>query len=145
MLEALAALSLASAIVQLVDFGGKLLLRGYDAYKSVEGFDTERTQLAKQTANIQSASQNLRTSSNCSASKDETLLLSLAKDSDEVSQELLNLLNGLAVKGKGAARAIACVRKQFKGRWRSEKIRKLQEQLTQIQQQVGNCLLSILR
>ena len=146
MLEALAALSLASSIIQLVDFSGKLLKNGYDAYKSTNGADYERTQIACRVADLQTASQNLRASSTgSSASSDEKLLLRLATESDEISKKLLGMLDGLKVQHKGLARTFDSARKQFKAAWKSEKMSTLERELERIQKQVNTCLLNILR
>lgn len=59
MIPPLDALSIASAVVAFVDFGGKLLVTGYSIYTTAEGASTENVHIEKLTTDLKALSDKL--------------------------------------------------------------------------------------
>jgi hypothetical protein len=95
-MEPLSALSIASAVIQIVDFSSKVIARTREVYRSAEGTITETALLENATVNLNDLLNELRniTSSESvgyGASHQKTsdrLLLQHAKDSQAVANEL---------------------------------------------------------
>ena len=146
MLEALAALSLASSIVQLVDFGSKLLVGTYDALESVDGSTKQNAQIEEHTKHLRTLYETLRDTQRPTPTSDsEMLLLQLATESEEVAKHLLSALEELKFKRDGRGRALRSFLLQIKGLRRVKKTSVMQEKLDRIQSQVNTCLLNVLR
>lgn len=149
MLEGLAAISLASSIVQFVDFGCKLLSAGYGAYKSTEGardgllaIETVCSDLEKLASTL---AQPPMTVSIHQLSDDEKALQELSRRCQPLAKELLGIVKGLKAHGKGFFRAWDALRQELKRYVKAEKIKHLQDSLGEIRSEVGIRLLSITR
>jgi hypothetical protein len=103
----LAALGLASNVVQFVDFGLKLFSEAHELYKSTQGSRNEDLELESITLDLKRLAQNLHSTAKPSPghsrprklSEDEATLQKLAIGCEELANELLKLLDDLKVKG----------------------------------------------
>jgi hypothetical protein len=129
-MDPLSAISLASAIVQFVDFGLKIVRDTKDIYKSATGVTIENDNIEFTIGKLQTISGMLkqRTRGSPSESLDESLL-SLAKRCETLSNELLELLKAVKAKSPDLkwASFIAAVRADLKKRERNEVLARLQE------------------
>ena len=103
MLDPLTAVSLASSIVQLTDFGIKVVTSGINLYYSVDGFDAETSDLDFRTTNLRKLTDRVvvppgHDDENKSTSEGEKELVDLAKRCRTIATELLTVLDGLRVK-----------------------------------------------
>lgn len=141
-------LSIASAIVQFVDFGSKLLVEGYGVYKSAEGApqdDIDTQELAK---DLETLCERLATSSPVFAaqySRDEIQLQSVARKCQKMSGDLFELLGALKVTSQGLIRGWDALRQAVKRTWKRGKIEKLQKELGNVRAQVTTHVLATIR
>ena len=148
MLEPLTALSVASSIVQLVEFSWDLIASSYDAFKSAEGSNRRNEEIARQTAELRTVNAGLcrfKPAAGQIVPESEVLLFNLARKSMALSKELLDVMEELRVKKIGRGRALNSVWKQVKGVRKSDKILDIERRLDIIQNQVNTCLLELLR
>lgn len=99
-LESIAALSLAGNMVQLIDFGCRLLSNSRTLYKSSEGVLAEILELESIATSLRTLSEG-RTSKSpqiASQSPDESILVSLAQGCKDIADEFLQALDELRVK-----------------------------------------------
>lgn len=148
----LAALGLASNIVQFVDFGIKLFSEARDIYESAQDGREEDLELETVTVDLKGFARSLHTRGKPSPgnsrpkklSADELALQKLAISCEKLANELLKLLDDLKVKGqqnrkwKSFKAALRHVRKE-------DKINKLEERLEKFQRQITTHLVGILR
>jgi hypothetical protein len=145
----LAALGLASNIVQFVDFGIKLFSEARDLCESAQESRTEDLELESVTLDLKKFAQSLHPTAQPgpapkSLSADDIALQKLAISCEKLASELLKLLDDLKVKGqhnrrwKSFRQALRHVRKE-------EKINKLEERLERFQKQITTHLVGILR
>jgi hypothetical protein len=146
MLNPLDAISLTSAIVQFVDFGSKLLLEGYGAYKDASGASEEHADITEATTYLQELAVHLGASSaGVANSKYDTALQSLTTDCEALSKELLHLLEELQVKGEGVQRTWDAVRKTIKGYSKKGKIERFERRLERIQRNMNGYLVGAIQ
>lgn len=96
MAEALAAVGLASSIVQFVDFGSKLLSNGKELYHSAEGVLEENDELETIVVNIKHVSEAI---SNNALGISDPALRGMAEACLGLANKLLDLLQGLKLDG----------------------------------------------
>lgn len=97
-METLAALGLASNIVQFVHFGASLLSEASDRYHSLTGATVGHAELGDIARNLAELALKLQTSS--AAAHSDIRLLDICKRCSAVADELLSVLEGLRVAGK---------------------------------------------
>jgi hypothetical protein len=119
-LEPLATLSLAGTVVQFVDFGSRVLSKGHQIYRSVDGALSENIELETVTADLIELNTRLKRSLRPAGtigcfSKTEQALEDVCNGCRGVSEELLVRLNGLKVQGK--RRRWKSLRKALKTVW----------------------------
>lgn len=144
MIDPLSAVGLASSIVQFVDFGSKLLLEGYNVYKSEQGASKESLEIEGATIRLQELSQRLSAPRRGATSKDEAALYELAVDCRALTQELLNMLEELKVTGSGPLRSWETVSKTIRRHFKADVIERLQRRLDKARGAIGLHLLAIL-
>ena len=140
MLDPFTSLSLVSAIIQLADFGGKLLSKGTKLYRHTalpEYVDLEL--IARDLNNLNA---NLLSASRLPLSKDEIALGQLINSSKAVSDELIAILLDIKVrkphqKWQSFWQAIKSVRKM-------DKVHALEKSLDDLQANINSRLLSML-
>jgi hypothetical protein len=129
-MDPLSAISLASAIIQFVDFGMKVVHDTKDIYRSATGVTIENDNIQFTIGKFQTISEVLKqtTRDSPSDSLDESLL-SLAKRCESLSNELLGLLKAVKAESPGLKRAsvIAAFRAELKKGERNEVLARLQE------------------
>lgn len=146
-MDPLSALALASAVVQFVDFSGKLVAKFRELYTS-GGALPENSDLEQTTENLSNLSEMLATthqpkSHTKSTSKHEVALQKLVLSCQEVASELLSLLRDLKLQGKHQKW------QSFRQAWRSmhktPKIEYFKNKLDRLQQQLNSRLLAIMK
>ena len=147
MLDPFTSLSLASAVIQFVDFSGKLIRKGTELYHSTAL--QEYVELEKIAVDLKDLNANLSPALPPSGfrgkplSKDEIALTRLTADSRAISDELLAILHDLKIrdphqKWRSFRQALKCVRKK-------DKIRTLEKALNNLQGNINGRLLKIMR
>lgn len=110
MAEALAAVGLASSIIQFLDFGTRLLLTGRALYHSTEGALQENVDFEKVTMSIKSFAQKI---TGDTISIHEPELRDLAGTCVNLANDLLSLLSRLKI-DRTKNRQLEMIRKSFK-------------------------------
>ena len=138
MLDPLTALSVASDIIQLVDFGSKLLSQTQELYESAHGASKANITTEEVTADIVALSLGLRKAQNAKQvrSDDDIALEKLVLSCEKEANELLAIFDGLklprdeATKWHAFKRAIRSVRQK-------DKVEEIDGRLGKIQRQVS--------
>ena len=147
MLDPFTSLSLASAIIQLVDFSSKLVNKSTEIYRS--SALQENVELEKVAEDLKRLNANLLPKSPPSGfhakpvSEDERALTQLAAQSKAISDELIAILQDLKVrcphqKWQSFRQALKCVRKK-------NKVHALETNLKNLQENINGHLLKIMR
>lgn len=153
-MDPLTAISLASAIVQFVDFSSKLIAEGHQIYQSIEGASRANLRTEDITNHINSLNEHLlqpdrRYSQTGVSSGSETALRDLATACRTVANDLLNLLNELKVDkhSQGAQRKLETFRKAVltQKSKNKDKIKSLEDQLDNIQKQINRRLVTMMK
>ena len=153
-MDPLTAISLASAIVQFVDFSSKLIAEGRQIYQSLEGASRANLHVEDITNHINSLNNHLlqsdrRHSQTGVSSGSETALRGLATACRTVADELLKLLNELKVDkhSQGAQRKLETFRKAVltQKSKNKNKIKNLEDQLDKIQKQINQRLVTMMK
>ena len=100
MLDPLNAIGLASSLLQLTEFCGKLVTTTYNLYKSTDGSTQEHGRLESLIADTRSCSADLsvaRENVRPDCSKDEIALQKLSSDCQILADEILGILEGVRV------------------------------------------------
>ena len=153
MLGPLTAVSLASSVVQLVDFSIKVVTGSIELYHSANGSNTERSDLEAKTARICNLAERVDVPpepSNyvSSGPTDSRELGELAKTCKSVASDLIAVLGDLKVKrpaGPGRKwesfqKAVAALTP-----WNKDKIASLDKRLSRLQQDIFSQILIMLR
>lgn len=144
-LEGIAALGLASNIVQLVDFGSRLLSKSLELYHSSDGFSTDTLELQTIATSLQGLSRDLAHPSTgmIRLSHHEADLISLARICKGIADELLEATSQLTV--QGSHRKFKSFLVALKSIWKPEKIDRLATRLDSARSQMVLCLLRSMR
>ncbi|KAE9372556.1 hypothetical protein N431DRAFT_483324 [Stipitochalara longipes BDJ] len=148
MLDPLTCISLASSIVQFVDFSAKLISDTKELYQSAERSSTQNGQLLAVTSDLKELCKNLdpaqpRAPNAQPPSPDELALLELSSSCKDVADELITVLEKLKV--KSTHDTWESFKQAFKGSMKKEKIESIRARLDRIQSQLQLRLTSILR
>lgn len=147
MLDPLTAIGLASAIVQFVDFGSKLISETKELSHSVDGSSTQNEERQAVTEDLRELCKNLSSSQSrapsAKPSTDELALLELSGSCKVVADELVAVLEKLRV--KSAHEKWGSFKMALKGAMKKEKIESIRVRLDRIQSQLQLRLTSILR
>ena len=153
-MDPLTAISLASAIVQFVDFSSKLIAEGHQIYQSIEGASRANSRTEDITNHINSLNKHLlqpdrRYSQTRVSSGSETALRDLATACKTVADDLLHLLEELKVDkhSQGAKRKLETFRKAVltQNPKNKDKIKSLEDQLDKIQKQINRRLVTMIK
>lgn len=151
MLDPLTAISLASAIVQFVDFGSKVIDGASEIYRSVDGALKENVDLEESTNKINQLNDKIllpKAASGDVISEDDTKLTELASTAKEVAGELLNLLQSFkSVRRSGYHKKWESFRKAVSVQtpWNKEKIQRLERKLNGLQEDISRRLVIMMR
>lgn len=133
-LEALAAIGLASSIVQFVDFTARLFAKTNELSRSLDGTDKESLDL-KSTAEVLSRiGEGLATTFD-TGSQDETDLLLLADGCKGVVDELLTVLEKL--RNHSNRNRWQNFRQALRYMWAQDKLETMSRRVEQYRQQIG--------
>ena len=153
-MDPLTAISLASAIVQFVDFSSKLIAEGHHIYQSIEGASRANLRTEHITNHINSLNKHLlqpdrRYSQTGVSSESETALRNLVTACRTVANDLLSLLEELKVDkhSQGAQRKLETFRKAVltQRSKNKDKIKSLEDQLDNIQKQINRRLVTMIK
>lgn len=138
-------LGIASAVVQFVDFGTKLVSEGKELYNSANGASKENAELEKITLDLSLMSQKLSlpTRPGNRFSKDEIELRKVAASCKDVADELLGILDGIRV--NSPHKKWQSFRQALRSVIKKESIQSFRLRLDRLQQQVQFRLLNILK
>ena len=148
MAEAIAALSLASNILQVIDFGSKFASTAWKIYKaahhSLESLDEVKS-LRVINDNLSDVLRDIRTQSGGAdpASGSNQGIVNLAKECATLAEELLQSLNKLGL--GNTARKRDALRAAFKLTWKEKEIVTLQARLNDFRSQLTLGLLVSMR
>ena len=149
MLDPFSTISLASAIVQFVDFSAKLIAGSVELYRSVDGRSVANVELENIAADIKQLNEGLTYAENQPGaqsrqrSKDEIALGKLAVSCNQINDDLLRVLD--AQKAGGPHKKWQSFRKALNTLWDKEKVRELEKRLSRIRDQINSHLLSMMR
>ena len=151
MLDPLSALSLASAIVQFLDFGVKLVAETSQIYRSTTGTLNENAELEDATEKIDRLNSKILEQNDVGAaeavSEDESILHELARKSKVIANELLTLLQDLKVKSAGKSRKWESFRKAVAAQspGNKGKLQVLEKKLRELQDDISHHLVYLMR
>jgi len=148
MLDPLTAVSLAAAIVQFVDFSGKLFSETKELYGSAEGTLIRNKELREITTDLKQLCNNLGPAQQgIAAAKaptpDEEALLQLSNSCRSIADELLAALEDLRV--KAGHQKWESFKQALRSALKKEKIASIKTRLNEVQKQLETRLASILR
>jgi len=146
-MDPLSAVSLASAIIQIVDFSAKILLNTSEIYKATDGKRKIDRALEATTANLgellaevgKKSSINYQESNASGQRTADGQLLKLAQDSEEVANTLRVTLNKIRFNGNGGERSV--LKQGFRTVLEQKTIKDLADKLDSIRKQVDTALL----
>lgn len=135
----LSALSLASSIVQLIDFAYELVADARAIRESAKGLSAQNSDIGIVTENLKEISQKIKDQSfnvPLNSRDDDAALLKLAESSLEVTDELLQQLDVLSVQ-IGPNKKWNSFRQAWKAVWKKDRIQKLQDRLDLLRQEMN--------
>jgi hypothetical protein len=142
----LEAIGAAAAILQFVDFGSKLLITGYDIYKSQAGATPQTIHVQKVCEELEAISSHLNQppATNAPLSHREQALWRLADQAHDSAWHLGLLLNDLKLK-KTSFKSWGALRQSWRLLRRHDKIEEMKAQLVEIKGLLDTNLLVLLR
>jgi hypothetical protein len=142
----LEAIGAAAAILQFVDFGSKLLITGYDVYKSQTGATSQTIHVQKVCEKLEALSSHLSqpTTTNIPLSNRKQTLWRLADQAHDLAWHLVLLLNDLKLK-KTSFKSWGALRQSWRLLRRHDKIEEMKAQLVDIKGLLDTNLLVLLR
>ena len=152
MLDPLTAISLASAIVQFVDFGSKVIRGASEIYKSADGALRENAELEDSTTKINQLNDRILLPPTVTVSVEaifeDEALTELASTSKVVAGELLSLLQDFrSVRRSGSHKRWESFRKAVSAQtpWNKDKIQRLESKLEGLQEKISRRLVFMMR
>lgn len=142
------ALSAATAVVQFVDFGAKLISKSYEIYKSADGVLADYTEQAAVASRLEELNRRLSDSiTECGGVKTPTLnqraLKEATQDCKQVADDFLLAIDNLKV--AGSHRQWKSFRQAFKSVWKKEGLDQRLVQMDRLRQQVMIHLLVVVQ
>ena len=146
-MDPFSALSLASNICQLLDFGGRLVSGSLELYRSHDGISSVHSEIEfianDLTEMCGALMQPESRIDQQHAIKSELALIPLAQSCKELGEEFLSVLNSLKVKAR--YQKIDSVRQALKSEWKRKAIQDYEKRLKSYRSQIAVHLLEILR
>lgn len=142
------AVGAAAAILQLVDFGGKLLVTCYEVYKSHEGAARGTIRIQNVCIEVENISAKLSRSParNTHLSENEAALWSLANRAHDLAWHLKLLLDRLRLKsGKETFRTWGAIRQSWRILHQHDRLAEMREELSEIKSLLDTRLLVLMR
>ncbi|KAL2370823.1 hypothetical protein RJ035_002289 [Blastomyces gilchristii] len=144
-MDPIGAVSLAATVVQLLDFGIRLVSKAHDIYTSAEGAEVHNIELDAIAQNLMSLNRRLQNRSRkvCAyaVSEDEKALESLTVHCNQIGEELIEALQ--AAKVEGTHKHWKSVRQALKSTLGRDNIQELYNRLKQYREQIVVVLLVI--
>ncbi|ORY14588.1 hypothetical protein BCR34DRAFT_479383 [Clohesyomyces aquaticus] len=152
-MEPLTALSLASSIIQIVDFTGKIISRSKEIYRSADGvletvtvLEQAANQLQEMSADLKAgppdlSEEEMKYQKPMSAS--ERQLLQLSQEAKDISEEIVQAVNKIKV--KGSKKAWKSVEQALRSVWSQKEMSALETRLDTLRKQIDTALLFSLR
>ena len=141
MLDPINAISLASSMVQFVQFGTKLVLEGLELYQSNDGALARNSELEAIVKDLNKRSEIL--SNAPQPSEDEVAMQRLAESSKKIADELLEQLSSLRT--TESHKRLQSSRKALAAAWKRDKIADLERRLCRLQNQINQRLVFMMR
>jgi len=144
-MDPLSALSIASSVIQFVDFGCKLVSHSRQLYKSLDGVLSDKIIVEALAHDLESLSMNLRNSlrENQSVgptkqvySEDDAALDELCRRCHGIAEKLLSKLDKLKVQGTSSHRNWESFKKALRSSWSHEEIDSLAAQLQEVRSEI---------
>ena len=144
-MEALAAVSLASSVVQFADFVGKILSKGYQFHKSLDGRIEENVQLQAISEGLGRLSNGLSKSSAriSPTSREEKALQAAALECCDIAEELKAAVVQLNIFGESTI--WKSFRHALKSQWSKDKIEAILKRLQQVRDDLVVHLLVVIK
>lgn len=141
MLDPINAISLASSIVQFVQFGTKLVLEGLELYQSNDGALARNSELQAIVKDINQRSEIFINTPQ--PSEDEVAMQKLAESSKKIADELLEQLSSLRT--PESHKRLQSSRKALAAAWKKDRIADLERRLCRLQNQIDQRLVFMMR
>lgn len=147
-MDPISVISLASNIIQFVDFSCKLVSHSRQLYKSLDGTLSDKVLVEVLTLDLSSLATNLQDSlwenqpidakgaTREEYSEDDQALDDLCRRCCEIAGKLMGRLERLKVKGNGSHRNWESFRKALRASWSQEGIKELQAQLNDVRSEI---------
>lgn len=147
-MDPLTAISVASAVVQFVDFGTKLVSKGKEYYRSAEGVLADHAEQSAVSSKLSELTNRLSKSislhgSGRKLSHAEAALLEVTEDCMRTSDDFIIALDGLKV--AGPHRKWKSFRQALKSVWKKEGLQATEAKLDRLRQQVIIHLLAVMK
>ena len=148
-LDALAAVSLASSVIQVIDFGSKLCAKGFEIRNSAEGMTKRYTELGLASSKLSQLTADLENAMRIKDAveqldREEQRLMELAQASYSVSQKLQTALEALKTNGLSAGKwkSLGAALKQC---WSDGAIHELESRMDALREQLSVELIMSMR
>jgi len=148
MLAPLDAISLASAIIQIVDFSFKIIKETYAIYNSEKGSVAESREIEIASTRLQDLSvrlPGLRRPGQSKKSQEELDLDDLSRTCEQHADKLLQIMSKLKATSTGPQRAFESLKVTLQRHFKADEIEGLQKGLRKIQVDINTLLLAIIR
>lgn len=144
MIDPLTAVSLASAIVQFIDFSSKIVSKGYDVYQTADGVLPYNRRLQESIDRVDGLCVDLSSpvTSNSAISQNEQAIRAVSKQCIDVAGELRAALVKLQANPKSVSSSL---RKALKSVWSDKELRSLEKRLASLYTELQLCLSATLR
>jgi hypothetical protein len=145
-MSGLEAIGAAAAILQFVDFGSKLLVTGYDIYKSQTGITSQTIHIQTVSEELEAISSHLSQpqTTNIPLSNREQALWHLADQAHNLAWHLGLLLDDLKLK-KASFKSWGALRQSWRLLRKHDKIEEMRAQLVEIKGLLDTNILVLLR
>ena len=144
MAEAVAAFSLASNVIQVLDFGSKLAARFWSFYKANRHSSDAVPDVEKITIDLHKILKEFHGCTTTSNDNNDGLIM-LAKECQKLAEELLGLLASLKTANKTNAGRIESLKSAFRLIWRDDDIAVLRKRIDDFKSELTVHLLASLR
>lgn len=150
-MDPLSALSIASAVIQIVDFSSKVIARTREVYQSADGSIEELTLIEDATANLDDLMKDLTSKTEIEASGSgafdqktpDQQLLQLAEDSSILASALDQTLKRCRVKKDGSQRS--ALSQGLRSVLQQKNLTALKQKLDELRKQIDTTLLIAVR
>lgn len=138
-MDPISALGLAGNVVQFLDFGGRLVSKGKEIYKSSDGTTESVIELELIYEGLSEVVDNLRTPQASTTSRSDSpdsRLIRLAQACHEVAQNLLDITESLTLDPNTRHRRWRSFRQALKSVWKQGRIDELEDRLSTFRQEI---------